>query len=293
MRIVIPTKGRPQRLAENLRHLMALRFWEQAKTLHIVIGGPKKDSWNAEVDELVAFLQRPSHPASVRVDSDLPGLASQKNLALGLAQKSFERESVIFVDDDVLVDQDFLSACLEQERKDRVWRPGIFVGTPFCPLNRGYVQWDPDIRGIDRFPSGQRDGLFQVLSIEKGKIDFDKKVQVFWYRGKSYDKIAVRLGYAIGGALWVSQDVKSRFDTFFDDATIGEEIDFSLSVRDEGLPILYQMDLPVWHFPAPSGGARVDPEQREQDAFRGFRYIAEKWGLGELDEPEGCDAQRS
>lgn len=136
--VIIPTKNRPGDL-ENVVASLLVQTTPPAELL--IVDQSEDEESRQRVDRLMAVARRHPRPIGIALrylrDPRLTGCAAARNVAMDLAQGAI----VLFLDDDVILEPDFLSALLAayRARPDATGISGVVTNYVRPPL--AYLCW--------------------------------------------------------------------------------------------------------------------------------------------------------
>lgn len=165
--IIICTKDRKQ----SLKNCLDTVFYQTRRPDEIVI----VDDGNLDKDELIALVER-NQIACQYLKKDTPGLTASRNLSIELAQG----EVVLFLDDDVILDPDYVAGVMEIYETDLERQIGGVTGALKVSYHPGVL---PFLRffGLDaRKPGAILPSGYGVL-VREGELD--QPIEVQWLAG--------------------------------------------------------------------------------------------------------------
>jgi GT2 family glycosyltransferase len=243
--VVICTRGRAGELQRCLQSVMSQSV---ARLTVFVVDGSDDDASRAVVEEARATAPLQYQLKYVRTD---PGLARQRNAAVE-ALEPFT-EYVCFLDDDTVIDREYIAAIEQAFRADEyagvVGMGGLIQNPPPRPYRA--------LRSIFLLDS-TRNGAVLPSGVNVQVQDPDGPTYVDWISG-----CAMNFRRAIFREF--------RFDSAMQDYSLGEDLEFTFRLSRR-YKLLVNPDAHVWHLRA---AAERDDEvgyAREQIRFR-YRFV--------------------
>jgi len=187
----------------------------------------------------------------IRSDSNL-GFTGGNNLAIKYAIEKHNRDYILLLNNDTIVDPDFLKnlyKCIKNNPKAGLITPKIyfeknyeFYKSDYAPSDKGKVIW---------YAGGSID--WKHLSANHRGVDEVDYGQ--------FDEVS-RVDYATGCCLLVTREIVETVGLLDDDLFLySEDVDYSLRVKEAGYDLLYCPDSLVWHKNAGSSGGSGSPVQ--------------------------------
>lgn len=207
------------------------------------------------------FLKKNPKVALIRSEGNL-GFSGGNNLGIQYAIDNYDSDYYLLLNSDTVVSKDFLQKLYEMVEKD----PQIGLCSPKIYFHKGYEFFANSYKEAEKhhvlwYVGGKVDWL-NLLSYHKGIDEVD--------RGQFDNESEV--DFATGCALMIGREVIERVgrldDSFF---LYGEDVDFSLRVREAGFKIMYCPDSVVYHkIGRSTGGAGSSLQQYYQTRNRLF-----------------------
>jgi GT2 family glycosyltransferase len=246
--VIVPTKNRPELLAETIRALLA-QTTTPAEI--IVIDQSVTDEGRRIVRALLEATPLARRPTLVYVlDPAISGAAAARNVGLDLAAD----DVIVFCDDDVVPDPDVIERLLAHYTRD----PAL---TGVAPLIANYAH------------PGWPAVAFQLLFCHGPFRDERLMLYWFWRRRAGQTLVPVRMftgammsfrRAALGGL---------RYDARYRAASVGEDIDLCWSLRAHGGRLAIALDARIAHNKAPRPARRPEEALLTSWAFLYDKHV--------------------
>lgn len=266
--VLIPTYGRP----ESLNLVLASLLPQRDSIREILVGCAY--GVNECANDTTGILAKALRMAGVWVEIHA-NCGPLINTKIKLARMAIS-PLVLLLDDDVIPGAGYFEI-MKLFHKDNL---GALSGTIQSPFNpQGYKDWSD--RTIPNPPASNRVNLFEI---KDGVLEWKEKYQVYSLEHPcTYD-----CDFLVGGAMFVRRSLMDYYDPKVmhldgegKPVNTGEEIDFSLTLREYGYQLVYDSSVIAWHLYWSTGGERVWDRRY---AFANWKYILKKHGLPPITE---------
>lgn len=230
--VIIPTKNRPDRLANVVRHLLAQTV---PVAELIVVDQSDCDTGRVLLSELVSGAPPDRRPALIYLwDRAIDGAAAARNRGFDLATM----ELVLCVDDDMVPSHDVLERLQDHYRR----HPDVAAITPVI---------------TNYAPPPLVDRLLMTM-FRRGPFRDDRQ-PIYWH-WRRYGGRLVPVRMLGGGMLSVRRGALGaiRFDSRYRGSSLGEDIDLSWSLAARGARLAIATDAHVRHDRAPRPASRLE-----------------------------------
>jgi GT2 family glycosyltransferase len=245
--LIICTYNRPTYLRETVTHAMAQDYDD----LEIIV----VDQTPRNPPEVEAYLAPLSPPRFIYKHLESPSLPVARNQGLALASG----EVVIFIDDDVEIQPDFVAKHVEAHRK---WERISLTTHSKLPVG--------GISGADLSPVTPTWAVVwarQMAHYGDIVLEWHDAWQVPWLTGCNMS-FRREILLEVGG-----------FDERLTGGAWGEDVDISLSLRALGYRLVMERELGLWHHQAQEGGGdhrTKDTERQQRERMTAWLYLIRK-----------------